>query len=185
MLFANSLLYIGLYDYFTFIIPDLGIVAILAIALLNFDYFNLFYTIITFLITFYYWRNGKMGFGDVKFLSVLSLLVGIYIFPLIIISIILIIFSNTKKKVTKVPLGFYIMLSTFILYTLRGAYHILWYFYIFYRNSRYFYLTLHNIFNYLANKKEKTIFSSFNSLHCNLYIFFGMVCKNNRFTVGK
>ncbi|WP_081429288.1 prepilin peptidase [Petrotoga mobilis] len=125
LFFANSLLYIGLYDYFTFIIPDLGIVVILAIALLNFDYFNLIFTIITFLITFYYWRNGKMGFGDVKFLSVLSLLIGIYIFPVLIISIILIILSNTKKKVTKVPLGFYVMLSTFILYIFRGAYYIL------------------------------------------------------------
>ncbi|PNR96172.1 hypothetical protein X929_06130 [Petrotoga olearia DSM 13574] len=66
-----------------------------------------------------------MGFGDVKFLSVLSLLLGIYIFPLIIVSIILIILSNTKKKVTKVPLGFYIMLSTFILYIFRGFYNTL------------------------------------------------------------
>ncbi|WP_121875392.1 prepilin peptidase [Petrotoga olearia] len=125
ILFANSLLYIGLYDYFAFIIPDLGIIAILVIALLNFESINLLYMITIFFITFYYWRNGKMGFGDVKFLSVLSLLLGIYIFPLIIVSIILIILSNTKKKVTKVPLGFYIMLSTFILYIFRGFYNTL------------------------------------------------------------
>jgi len=66
-----------------------------------------------------------MGFGDVKLLSVLSLLLGIYIFPLIIISIILIILSNKKKAIKKVPLGFYIMLSTLILYIFRGFYNTL------------------------------------------------------------
>ncbi|POZ88154.1 hypothetical protein AA80_07590 [Petrotoga sibirica DSM 13575] len=66
-----------------------------------------------------------MGFGDVKLLSVLSLLLGIYIFPLIIISTILIILSNKKKAIKKVPLGFYIMLSTFILYIFRGFYNTL------------------------------------------------------------
>ncbi|WP_103877198.1 prepilin peptidase [Petrotoga sibirica] len=125
ILFANSLLYIGLYDYFAFIIPDLGIIAILLIAFFNFESINLLYMIIIFLITFYYWRNGKMGFGDVKLLSVLSLLLGIYIFPLIIISTILIILSNKKKAIKKVPLGFYIMLSTFILYIFRGFYNTL------------------------------------------------------------
>lgn len=125
IIFVNSLLYIGIYDYFKFIIPDSGIIAILVIALLNLDYLNLLFLIVIFSITFYYWRNKKMGFGDVKFLSVLSLLLGFYIFPVIIVSIILVISSYIKKGIEKVPFGFYIMLSTLILFIFRGFYHIL------------------------------------------------------------
>jgi Flp pilus assembly protein protease CpaA len=122
---ANTLLFIGLYDYYTFIIPDLGVLTLLIIAILNFELSHLMYALIIFLLTFYYWYHKKMGFGDVKLLTVLTFIIGFFIFPVLALSMFLLILFNLRKKVTKVPLGFYTMLSSFIFYFFRWLYYVI------------------------------------------------------------
>ena len=78
-----------------------------------------------FFLTFYYWKKAKMGFGDVKLLTSLTLLFGIDIFFIIIISAILVIIINFKTNPKKIPLGFYTMLGTVIFCSIRGLYYVL------------------------------------------------------------
>ena len=58
-----------------------------------------------------------MGFGDVKLLSILSLLLGKSIFSIIICSLFIVILVNLIKT-DKIPLGFYLSFSTIALFFL-------------------------------------------------------------------
>lgn len=116
--FLNSLLIIGIIDYFTFLIPDICLIILAILTILNFNYYNLFYSILLFAITFSYWKKNKMGFGDVKLLTILSLLLGKSIFLIIICSLVIVMLVNLIKKVDKIPLGFYLSFSTIVLFFL-------------------------------------------------------------------
>jgi Flp pilus assembly protein protease CpaA len=59
-----------------------------------------------------------MGFGDVKLLTILSLLLGKSIFLIIICSLVIVMLVNLIKKVDKIPLGFYLSFSTIVLFFL-------------------------------------------------------------------
>lgn len=118
IIFLNSLLIIGIIDYFTFLIPDICLIILAILTILNFNYYNLFYSFLLFAITFSYWKKNKMGFGDVKLLTILSLLLGKSIFLIIICSLVIVMLVNLIKKVDKIPLGFYLSFSTIVLFFL-------------------------------------------------------------------
>ncbi|HHV01421.1 prepilin peptidase [Defluviitoga tunisiensis] len=118
IIFLNSLLLIGIIDYFTFLIPDTCLIILIILIIFNFNYYNLFYSFLLFIISYSYWKKDKMGFGDVKLLSILSLLLGKSIFSIIICSLFIVILVNLIKKTDKIPLGFYLSFSTIALFFL-------------------------------------------------------------------
>lgn len=118
--FLNTLFYIGIFDFLTFIIPDSGLLVLIGLIVFNFNIYNLFYSIFLFILTLIYWKKGKMGFGDVKLLTVLTLLLGKRIFVIIISSLVIAMIANLIKKCEKIPLGFYLSVSVIIFSFLGG-----------------------------------------------------------------
>ncbi|BBE31575.1 hypothetical protein OSSY52_17160 [Tepiditoga spiralis] len=112
----NSLLFAGIYDFFKFIIPDTTILIIIGVSIFNFNFLSFISSIIMFFITFYFWKNKKMGFGDVKLLTAISLFYGNNSFIILILSIISVFIINIKEKEKKVPFGFYIFIGSIIFY---------------------------------------------------------------------
>ncbi|GEM_PF-1214720 len=118
--FLNTIFYIGIFDFLTFIIPDSGLLVLIGLIVFNFNIYNLFYSIFLFILTLIYWKKGKMGFGDVKLLTVLTLLLGKRIFVIIISSLVIAMIANLIKKCEKIPLGFYLSVSVIIFSFLGG-----------------------------------------------------------------
>lgn len=122
IIIINSIIFAGYIDYKKFIIPDTSVIIILIVSLFNFSIYNLIISIIIFLLLLNFYKKKKMGFGDLKLLTVLSLYFGYEIFFIIIFSIILIIILNFKKEQAKIPFGFYIMFGVLINLFMRWFY---------------------------------------------------------------
>jgi leader peptidase (prepilin peptidase)/N-methyltransferase len=114
----NIMFSIAIVDFYKFEIPDLSIFFLLIISLFNFSIINLFFVIFIFFLTFYYWKIEKMGFGDVKLLSVLTIYYGYHIFYILILSISTAIFSNILKKKDKIPFGYHMFFGIILYYLL-------------------------------------------------------------------
>lgn len=110
-IFINSILFAGIIDFYKMIIPDTSSLIILLIAIINFDINNLFYALFILFITLVFYNSNRLGFGDVKLLTVTAMYVGFEIFYFFIICMFLVVLINFNKKETKIPFGFYIMLS--------------------------------------------------------------------------
>ena len=125
IIILNSLFIAGIYDFIKFIIPDMIVLIIIGTSILNLNFLSFFSSIIMFFITFYFWKNKKMGFGDVKLLTAISLFYGEKSFIILIFSIISVFIININEREKKVPFGFYILIGSIIYYFYEV---IKWYF---------------------------------------------------------
>lgn len=117
ILIFNSFFVIAIIDYYKFFVPDSVLLLILISLIINKYFLNIFNIIISslvFLICFYYWKNKKMGFGDVKLLTIMALYLNYHVFYVIIISIFTILIVNLFKKSEVIPFAFYLFLGFFI-----------------------------------------------------------------------
>ncbi|MGM0641058.1 MAG: prepilin peptidase [Thermotogota bacterium] len=115
-IFINSILFAGIVDFYKMIIPDISSIIILIISFINFDIYNVFYASFILFITLVFYNSNRLGFGDVKLLTTITLYVGFEIFYFLIISAFIVFSINFNKKETKIPFGFYIMLAIIVYY---------------------------------------------------------------------
>lgn len=116
IIFINTILFAGIMDYYKMIIPDTASIIILIISIINFNIYHLLYAIFILFITYIFYNTKRMGFGDVKLLTVVAFFSGFKIFYFLIITSIIVVSFNFNKKETKIPFGFYIMLSIIVYY---------------------------------------------------------------------
>ncbi|KLO22841.1 hypothetical protein X275_04550 [Marinitoga sp. 1197] len=102
---------IAFVDYNTLYIPDILNYTIILYGLINTNILNISISIFLFFILFQYAKNKKLGFGDVKLLLGLGLIYGIYVFYIIIFSIIVSLIFERKNKIA---FGYFLFWGTVV-----------------------------------------------------------------------
>lgn len=115
-IYMNVLFFAGMYDYYKYIIPETAVITIIILSIIDFRAENLLFSLVAFFSLLIFYKQHKIGFGDIQLISAIFLLSGYEALFIIAIACTLIIILNFRKDNIRIPMGFYLMLGATVFF---------------------------------------------------------------------
>ncbi|HQH32793.1 MAG TPA: hypothetical protein PLA84_04640 [Petrotogaceae bacterium] len=115
-IYINVLFFAGIYDYYKYIIPETAVITIIVLSIIDFKAENLLFSLVAFFSLLIFYRQRKIGFGDIQLISSIFFLNGYETLFILAIACVLMIILNFRKDTIRIPMGFYLMLGATVFF---------------------------------------------------------------------